>query len=346
MTGINSYEKGCCITSNGGQIYGFDILKIFMATMIVAIHTKAFYDVDIIRRLTQPFLDSAVPVFFILSSFFLFRKMDSKGYSWPIYGSFLKRIIILYAFWFIVTLPLTLYGKWYYFDYNFPKVCWYVLRDFFFSYTFSGSWFLTALMVGTFLVFLLKKYLKAPGSILTIIALLFFTYVKMVSYCPEWMQKPYLFIQTNIRDVVELTPITGFIWCLVGCVFAEGDLLKRITIRLRESGIVIVFMVMYLLTVFLPSLWAFAALPFLVLSIILLAYTLPFRPSDVYLKLRNISILIYLIHFPLLNISVLLPANCPHIVYYVIVLIGALLIALIILKLETIKIFNFLKYSH
>ena len=106
------------------------------------------------------------------------------------------------------------------------------------------------------------------------------------------MQKPYLFIQMNIRDVVELTPITGFIWCLVGCVFAEAGLLKRVTKGLSDSGVIIVFMVTYLLAVFLPSQWAFVALPFLVLSIIFLACRLPLRPSDVYLKLRNISILI------------------------------------------------------
>ena len=332
--------------SGGGQIYGFDALKFFMALMIVAIHTKAFHDVNIIQQLTQPFLNSAVPVFFILSSYFLFRKMDSKGYTWKIYWPFLKRLFILYFFWFIATLPLTLHDKWSYIKYGFPKICMYVIKDFLFSYTFAGSWFLSALIVGTLIVFVLKRYLKATCLILLILALLTFLYVKLISFFPLWLQKPYLFIQTNIRDVVELTPVTGFIWCCVGCVLASGDAMKKISSKLGKRNIMIVFLISYLASVLLPNNTAFVVLPFLVLSIILLAYIIQLEPKGVYMKLRNFSILIYLSHFPLLNLSIILPTNCLHILYYVTVVFAALLIAELILKLEKINIFSFLKYSH
>lgn len=332
--------------NGGGQIYGFDALKFFMALMIVAIHTKAFHDVNIIQQLTQPFLNSAVPIFFILSSYFLFRKMDTKGYSWTIYWPFLKRLFILYAFWLIATLPLTVYDKWSYIDYGFPRICWYVIKDFLFSYTFAGSWFLTALIVGSLVVFILKKYIKATSLVLLILALLVFLYVKLISVCPLWLQKPYLFIQTNIRDVVELTPVTGFIWCCVGCVLASGDAMKIISSKLGKRNIIIVFFITYLASVLLPNNIAFVVLPILVLSIILLAYIIRPEPSVLYMKLRNLSILIYLLHFPLLNLSIILPTNCLHILYFIIVVFAALLIAELILKLEQYSIFRFLKYSH
>ena len=332
--------------TGGGQIYGFDALKFFMALMIVAIHTKAFHDVDIIRQITQPFLNSAVPIFFILSSYFLFRKMDSKGYSWTIYWPFLKRLFILYAFWFIATLPLTVYEKWSYIDYGFPYILWYVIKDFLFSYTFAGSWFLTALIVGTLIVFILKKCLKATSLILLILALLTFLYVKLVALCPLWLQKPYLFIQTNIREVVELTPVTGFIWCCVGCVLASSDAMKIISSRFGKRNIMVVFIITYIASVFLPNNTAFVVLPFLVLSIILLAYIIRLEPRGLYMKLRNLSILIYLLHFRLLYLRIIMPANCLHILYYVAVVFSSLLIAELILKLEKVNSFSFLKYSH
>ena len=318
-----------------------------MALMIVAIHTQAFYDVGIIQQLTQPFLNSAVPVFFILSSYFLFRKTDSNGYSWTIYWPFLKRLIILYAFWFIATLPLTIYDKWNYIDYGFPKICWYVLKDFLFCYTFPGSWFLTALIVGTLIVFVLKKYLKATSLVLLTLSLLTFLYVKIVPFCPSWLQKPYLFIQMNLRDEVELTPVTGFIWCCVGCVLASGDAMKKISKKFGTMYLLIVFSITYLASVLLPNDIAFVVLPLLVLAIVLLAYIIQLKPrGDVYMKLRNLSILIYLLHFPLLRIRNILPTDSLHIFYYVIVVVTALLIAEIILKLEKVNIFRFLKYSH
>jgi hypothetical protein len=333
--------------TGGGQIYGFDALKFFMATMIVAIHTKAFYDIDIIRQLTSPFLAAAVPIFFILSSYFLFRKMESKGYSWEIYKPFLRRLLILYAFWLVATLPFTLYSKWYYLDYGFPMICVYVIKDFLFSYTFAGSWFLTSLIVGTLVVFLLKKYLKVSNIVLLFLTLITYLYVKMYSFMPLALQQPYLFIQTYIRDEVELTPVVGFIWCSVGCVLAKDGIIARMSEWLGKYGCVLAFIGTYLMSVLIPTDYKFIANPFLVISIILWAFSLQLRPSDNYLKLRNLSILVYLVHFPLLSIVVhFLPENSLHIVYYLSVLFLSLMIAALILQLEEYRVFKWLKYSH
>lgn len=332
--------------ARGGQIYGFDVLKFFMATMIVAIHTKAFEDIAIIEQFMSPFLSSAVPIFFVLSSYFLFRKMETKGYSWDVYLPFLKRLLILYLFWFVVTLPTTLYSKLYYLDYGFSKLCWVVLKDFLFSYTFPGSWFLTALVVGSLLVFVLKKYLKASSSFLLGLAIIIFLYIHLYQWLPQGFQKPYLFIQTHIRDVVELTPVTGIIWCSFGCVLARRDLIEKLSKKVGLVWCVISFILLYLIRVFLPEEYKYLAIPFLVLSIIILTYSIKLKPSDVYLKLRNLSILIYLIHFQVLYMTIILPHNTLHIVYYLIVLAISLLVAGLILLLENTRLLKILKQSH
>lgn len=144
----------------------------------MAIHTKAFFDVDIIRRLTAPLLNAAVPVFFILSSFFLFSKMEKSGFLWCVWMSFFKRISILYLFWFIITLPVTLYTRTDYWELSQPVLALTFFKDLLFSHTFGGSWFLSALVVGSLFVFLLKKYLNANNIVLLLLAIAVYIFVK------------------------------------------------------------------------------------------------------------------------------------------------------------------------
>lgn len=335
--------------NGGGQILGFDLLKFVMAIMIVAIHTKAFHDVDIIRRIMAPMLDIAVPVFFVLSSFFLFFKMEQKGYEWAILKRFLIRLLKLYAFWFVVTLPLTLHSKWYYFDYDLLKIILYIVRDFFFSHTFAGSWFLSALMVATTVIFLLKKYLKVHSALILALGMITYVYVISVSDLPFEMQRPYLFIQQHIRDEVMLTPVAGIIWCSVGCFFATGGFLSRVYKRFGGKLSALFVLVGYFLAVLTANSGYIYYLikPFLVFFVIVLAYGVRLKPASVYMKMRNISILIYLIHFTLLGVVSHFMSN-PHlqIVYFLVVLLLAVALALLILKLENYKPFRVLRYSH
>lgn len=338
---INSIKKG------GGQIYGFDTLKFFMATMIVAIHTQAFNDVDTVRQLTAPLLAAAVPVFFILSSYFLFRKMDTRGYKWEVYVPFLKRLLILYIFWFIVTLPFTLHEKWYYLDYNFPKICCRILTDFLFSYTFRGSWFMSALIVGSLIVFLLKKYLNVADVVLFVLATITYVYMKCYYVMPAVMQEPILFIQNHIREEVEQTPLNGFIWCSIGCLLAKDGLMEDLSNKLEKKGCLMCLIIAYLVLIFFPTEYQYLIVPLFVISIVLSAYKLELKPNGVYIKLRNLSILIYFIHFPLLSVvGRFLPVERLHIVDYLSVLITSLTLAVLILKFEKWKCFKFLKYCH
>lgn len=64
--------------SNSKTIYGFDILKFLMALVVVNIHVqliKVCGDNNILFVIWSFVNDCAVPVFFVLSSYFLFRKL-------------------------------------------------------------------------------------------------------------------------------------------------------------------------------------------------------------------------------------------------------------------------------
>lgn len=92
---------------NNKVIYGFDILKFLMALMIVAVHARAFVE-PYLYKIVAPLMNVSVPLFFILSSFFLFRKILETDRVESVFR-FLKRTSTLYVFWLIVNIPLYLY---------------------------------------------------------------------------------------------------------------------------------------------------------------------------------------------------------------------------------------------
>ncbi len=59
-------------------IYSLDLLKFIMCMMIVAIHTKGLQFPAVLNTITEVFVGSAVPTFFVISSFLFFRKVHQN----------------------------------------------------------------------------------------------------------------------------------------------------------------------------------------------------------------------------------------------------------------------------
>ena len=54
-------------------------------------------------------LRAAVPIFFVISSFLLFKRInDNPEQKWKFVGQFCLRLLFLYLFWYIVSLPITI----------------------------------------------------------------------------------------------------------------------------------------------------------------------------------------------------------------------------------------------
>lgn len=122
-----------------------DILKYIMSVMIMLIHVGYSFDFPILRV--------AVPTFFIVSSYFFFKKVDalSPEESKACYRKFIVRGIKLYAFWLVVLLPYMIAVKYQtrllaeyivYFPLNL------LLRS-----VFPASWYLAAYMICISLVY-------------------------------------------------------------------------------------------------------------------------------------------------------------------------------------------------
>lgn len=132
-----------------------DLFKFIFSILIVALHADALYDFS---PLANAFVCGGiarlgVPFFFVASAFFFFKKLV----TWNNTKKYCKRLLILYAAWFIVSLPKTVFDRFICSDYPLPETIFRFIRSFFVTSTFSGSWFIVSCIWCALLFYLLEK---------------------------------------------------------------------------------------------------------------------------------------------------------------------------------------------
>lgn len=98
-----------------------DLVRFIAALFIIAIHLfpegstteSVGLDTSIPILLGESFvyslLRAAVPIFFVISSFLLFKKIENNlENKWRFVGQFCLRLLFLYLFWYIAALPITI----------------------------------------------------------------------------------------------------------------------------------------------------------------------------------------------------------------------------------------------
>lgn len=163
------------------QYRAIDIAKFVMAILVVAIHVRPFtgqtafvYD-DIIARIADP-------LFFQITAFLFFEKIFAQisgdlrqGMSWRMLGHYMKRIMALYTAWFVIYAPVVLPRTWQECG-NIRGMLLALLKKYWLSGYYGAMWFMTALLLAMPLVFILTKYLgsrlclllSAPWFLLTV----------------------------------------------------------------------------------------------------------------------------------------------------------------------------------
>ena len=131
------------------------------AIFIVGLHCFRFND----DLYTYWFVCSArfgVPCFFIISAFFLFKKDP----DWNKMKQFTKRIAKLYLFWLIATAPFTIYLRLFAnHSISFTEKILNLIHTSLFSASFSGSWYLMALLQCSFIIYFLVFLISHTASL-------------------------------------------------------------------------------------------------------------------------------------------------------------------------------------
>ena len=144
-----------------------DLLKFIASIFVVALHADAFYDISPTLNvfICSGIARLAVPIFFVVSSFFFF----SKEVTWQSTKKYCRRLLTLYIAWFIVSLPKTIFDRFASSEYSIRETVFRFIRSFFFTSTFSGSWFIVSCIFCALIYYQLEKLQKIKRILITVI---------------------------------------------------------------------------------------------------------------------------------------------------------------------------------
>lgn len=200
----------------------FDVLKFILSLFVVGLHIDFFYPLTHVFRV-------AVPLFFIMTSYFFFLKqntLESQQAKKQELIKYCKRILKLYLFWFVLLLPLTIYYHKWHEGLDMEKVLVFV-RSFFFGSTFRASWFLMASMMNIALVWYFSR--KVKMGVLFAISIVLYIFCCMTSnYFHLCERIPYFTEFYNGYTTIFDVPCNSFpvalIFVLMGKYLADHEI--------------------------------------------------------------------------------------------------------------------------
>ncbi|QDJ23960.1 acyltransferase family protein [Pediococcus pentosaceus] len=236
----------------------FDIMKAIMALMITVIHIVALNKLGILGIFMFPILRTAVPLFFMISSYLFFSRInliksyeEQKNYL----HKAIKRNLQLYLLWFIILSPITFYIRDYFKNGLLNGVS-ILIWNFIAGSTFIASWYIMALVIGLITVFYLtKKFNNKSVIILSILIYIFCVLTSNYGNLPV--------MQMTHGLLSYWTPYNSFtagiIWIVAGKIFAENENIFYFGATKQKIIIVIMIVLLYLeqiLIVYLNSSYA------------------------------------------------------------------------------------------
>ena len=198
-----------------------DILKLVLSVLVMLIHT------GIDKTVISPLLRIAVPLFFIISSYFFFLKIekmsDEQGRRNALIH-FVKRNLLLYLLWSAVQLPIILYVRGYYRDFSWRDLLLF-LKELLLGSSFTGSWYIMALVIGTVFIYYLSKKIS-PARLVVITLPIYVLCCFATNYWNLFedggVLHTFILGYRKYMGVVFYTSFpVSFFWISVGCLFAK-----------------------------------------------------------------------------------------------------------------------------
>lgn len=316
-------------------IRGIDLTKFLMAITIVNIHSELY---KILGTFLLTFQSCAVPVFFVFSSYFFFKKIRelSGKEVWKRLWNYEKRINTLYIFWIIVQSPIIVF--YYHKEYLELPILYAIgsfIKNYFFAYEFGASWFLGALIVGIpIILFLVRSFDDRISWVLP-----FIIYVYICKFPDGYLFKSY---EANLRTPQLSFPYALW-WLILGHLLSNESVVKYIkNVNIYTS--------LTILTISLLISYLFKNLQFLfcIISVItIFSISINLKLKDypkLYSRFRTYSIHFYCIHYSLIVIiNYCLSDNI--LLTFISTITICWIISEIIIFLQQKPIFNWLRYS-
>lgn len=335
----------------------FDLAKFIMAIMVVIIHAEL--------KIFAPWVRIAVPLFFIMTGYFLFSKLKNiqeKKERKDAVIKFAIRNIKLYTFYSILLLPIVITGKITYFYDAFSSGIlngiWSIISFVFFRGIFFASWYIIATVYSVLIIFAISE--KYGNKLLYIIAILFFTIACMES-AYKWTFSDISLITNFYNGMYKIFSINtynslfiGVFWLTMGKFFAEHSIKIKKNILIISTILSVILLYCEFLFVKALSGRAWCDIYFSLIPISFFLFCILKEINTVKIttsfSLRKSSVIIYALHSTIISslrtIWERLLGNPNNYILFFITLILCLIASFVILKLENKKYFKWLKYAH
>lgn len=304
-----------------------DLFKFICSLLVVILHTSSYClsnmadggkvptgasngpIITFLLPLVFSVLRIAVPFFFISSSFFLFKKVNkcnTEKEKNQAVKNYCLRILKLYLFWLILSLPYMLDKFLFNSGYDvLTGLGVFAIKIICFD-AFDGAWYLGATIFSALFVYLLSKKVKNSG--LLVIAIVFYilavldsTYFNLFGLSGN---SNFMFFQANAP--ICLSVFNGFVYFTIGKFFAENE--NRVSTKVSLIMALICFALMYgelTLSNYLGLNYAtdcfLALLPFSCFFF-QLVINIKLKDKKAYRFIRKSSTFIYLSHFSILYV--------------------------------------------
>lgn len=287
-----------------------------------------------------------VPAFFTVSSFLFFRKCWFLGFgnNDAAYLKFIKRLVIVYFFYFFLLSPVIISNRGY-MDMRLMESIGTFMLDLLLRYTYPGSWFLSALVVSTTIVYFCGKYIKTYWLLLPLLAL--HIYVYNTELFPQNVQVLYDWYEEHIRTMRLSFTAALFPVCL-GSVLSHPRLLLFYG-KIKDYNKYCLLALGVLFAAYCLT-GGIVYSYFLLVLIFVFFYNLDLPSNPIYKRLREYSILFFFWHFIVIQVfKMIYGEEVFHLfgvsLFFVVVVIITI-ISTVILALENKKYFRWLTYSH
>lgn len=344
------------------QFPAIDLVKFICSILVVAIHvaplgTSASPAVKVINFSIMHYIARlAVPFFFVCTGFLVFRRTNINELSMsssPVVHA--RKSYWLYLIWTLIYLPKIL-SEILSCKNGILWGCLLFIRKFIFTGSFGPLWYLNATAFSLLMVtFMLRKKsgirkMLVCAFVLYLIGLLPMAYVPVL-----YLLRPYALIWNTLRLIEKIIITTGgavfegFLFVGIGALFAYKPI--RLTNKQAVCGFIL-SMILLFMESFLLEYHGWSERHdvyfFLIPAVFFLFYIvshLQLKSRPVYLYLRSISSLVYLLHMGVYTVlKKILPAvfsqNC---VLFLLTLSITLILSCVVIRISKAKRFAFIK---
>lgn len=207
----------------------FDLAKIILALMVVTIHT------GLLPGVVYPWVRVAVPLFFMISSYLLFSKINNSPQKdkRSILKKSLKRQLLLYLLWTLILLLPIIKFREEFFENGILAGVIFMLRRAFVRGTFVTSWFIVANIEATIIVVWLsnlgERHRRFRMMTPVLLGAIYLICSAFAAYGMFFADGGKIETAKQIYTTILFEPHLSFpiatFWVYLGKIFADGKLL-------------------------------------------------------------------------------------------------------------------------